>query len=336
MPSGSVATLLNFTHGADQIGAVGFEVIPSDGAFYNTSDPARLYIANFDVFGAPASQAHQDDLLKPWANESTVASECALWFCIQTINTSTTNTQQKESVIGVYSSMNRSELHNGGDGYTNLAFDTVDSNDQWSNMRPNNSRDYNVRYYAAFALAEYLSQAINGSITIDVDSTVPSNDIVDAIWENSANLDAWIQNLATSMGNLVRQSTPHSDKRYNGVAYQLGYDISWPWLIPPAALVLSSLLMLVVAIVRTRRRPVGAWKGSPLVMLFMKLDPAIRDRAADGLYVPNGLQEKIGSCQVTLRKDVVDSRISRRAVAGGSDKGNEEKRWLFVRGGLDT
>ena len=64
-------------------------------------------------------------------------------------------------------------------------------------------------------------------------------------------------------------------------------------------------------------------------MLYLNLDPTIRDWAADELYVPNGLRDKIGNCQVTLRKDVVDSRISRRAVAGGSGKGNEEKKWLF-------
>ena len=333
MPSGSVATLVNFTNGAHAIDGVAFEVIPSYGAFYNTSDPSRLYIANFDVFGAPGPPANREYTFKPWANESTVASECALWFCIQTIDTSITNTRQKQSVIGVYSSIIRSDDF---DSQTNLAFHTVDVNDQWPNMRPNNSQEYNVNFYAADALQDYLSGTINGNVSFNNYGTSMSNDIVQAVWENSANLDAWIQNLATSMSNLVRQSIPHSDERYNGVAYQLGYDIRWPWLIAPAALVLSSLLMLVVAIVRTRRRPVGAWKGSPLVMLFMKLDPAIRDRAADGLYVPNGLQERIGNCQVMLRKDVVDSRISRRAVADGSDKGNEEKKWLFFRGGLDT
>ena len=337
MPSGSVATLASFTQDASINGGVGFEVIPSDGAFYNASDLTRLYVANFDVFGAPGAPANQEYTFKPWANESTVASESALWFCIQTIDTSITNTQQKQAVIGAYSFFIRSDIRSDSRySQTNLAFDTVDVNDQWSNMRPNNSQEYNVNYKAAMALNRYLSGIINGNVSFVSYGTSFSNDIVQAIWENSGNLDAWIQNLATSMSNLVRQSIPHSDKRYNGVAYQLGYDISWPWLIPPAALVLSSLLMLVVAIVRTRRSPVRAWKGSPLVMLFMKLDPAIRDRAADGLYVPNGLREKIGNCQVTLRKDVVDSRISRRAVGGGSDKGYEEKKWLFFRGGLDT
>ena len=311
-----------------KVAFVGFEVL-STSDFDNNSNSSRLYIAKFDVFEAPASQLQQQSPLKPWANESTVASECALWFCLQTINISTTNTQQKESVIGVYSSTTIQDFTNGYDETANVTFDIVDSDDQWSNMRPNNSQDYNVGLFAAGSLTDYLSKTISGSVTLDIESTVPSNDIVQAIWENSANLDAWIQNLATSMSNIVRQNIPHSDEMYNGVAFYLGYDISWLWLIGPTALVLSSLLMLVVAIVRTRRKPIGAWKGSPLVMLFMKLDPAIRDRVADELYVPNGLREKIGDCEVTLRKDVVDGRISRRAVAGGSGKGNEEKKWLF-------
>lgn len=326
MPSGSVATLINFTHSAAEInGGVGFQVMFSLDSFHNASDTSRFFIAKFDIFGAPASQMYSDSYLDPWVNESTVASECALWFCIQTMDTSITNTQQKESVIGVYSSIIRSHSTDPRAIPVNLTFNTVDLNDQWSNLRPNNSQDYNVGFNAAGALSDYLRGAINGSIEFHLLKMVPSNDIVQAIWQNSGNLDAWIQNLATSMSNAVRQDIPYSDTMYNGVAYQLGYDISWPWLITPAVLVMSSLLMLIVAIVRTRRGPIGAWKGSPLVMLFMKLDPAIRDRARDELYVPNGLQEKIGKCPVTLRKDVVDSRISRRPVAGGFGEGNEKK-----------
>ena len=55
MPSGSTITLVNFTPGAEDIGGVGFYVVPGKGATSKSSDTSRLYVANFDIFGATAS-----------------------------------------------------------------------------------------------------------------------------------------------------------------------------------------------------------------------------------------------------------------------------------------
>ena len=56
-----------------------FQVIPSKGAAYNSSNSSILYIANFDMVGAPGSAPGENN---NWSKSITVAAECALWFCL--------------------------------------------------------------------------------------------------------------------------------------------------------------------------------------------------------------------------------------------------------------
>ena len=78
----------------------------------------------------------------------------------------------------------------------------------------------------------------------------------------------------------------------------------------PVILVASSLVLLVVAIGRTNRHAVCAWKGSPLALLYMKLDPTIRSHAADRFDAYHGLQDSIGKIGVYLERDQVwQSRV---------------------------
>ena len=63
----------------------------SKGAAYNSSDPSMLYIANFDLVGAPGNS---DPPL--WSPSSTVAAECAMSFCVQAYDINVTTTQQTQ------------------------------------------------------------------------------------------------------------------------------------------------------------------------------------------------------------------------------------------------
>ena len=53
LPSGAVANLTNFAQVFGALRGIGFRVLLSLGAIYNPSEPHRIYITNFDVFGAP-------------------------------------------------------------------------------------------------------------------------------------------------------------------------------------------------------------------------------------------------------------------------------------------
>lgn len=95
MPSGNV---VNLTYPAPPTSQqVIFRVVTNDqdtytSSSYNDSQIDRRFIGKFEAFGAPydpnALAAASGDEDYSWPNSSTIASECALWMCIQTYNAS--------------------------------------------------------------------------------------------------------------------------------------------------------------------------------------------------------------------------------------------------------
>ena len=315
MPSGSTITLVNFTQGAEDIGGVGFQVVPGKGATYKSSDTSRLYVANFDIFGAPPSVQTAKQSLLAWPNESTVASECALWFCVQTFNTTVAESNQQQKVIESFSTMVNSNLDSAS-GASNVTFAELPPS-----MHSRVPANYNVDFFASGALSKYLSTTLSGNVTLNIESVGYSSDIVQALWYASADLNGWIDNVAASMSQVVRTYAPQSDSVYDGTASILIYEyqVHWGWITMPAMLVASSVVLLVVAIARTNRLPVCAWKGSPLALLYMKLDPTIRSNAAGWLDAYDGLQDSIGKIGVYLERDQVGSRTFRRGAWSWQD-----------------
>ena len=53
--------------------------------------------------------------------------------------------------------------------------------------------------WAAVALSNYLSTALNGSASLKTESIEYSSDIMQAIWDALADLNGWIGNVAASM-----------------------------------------------------------------------------------------------------------------------------------------
>ena len=294
MPSGSTITLVNLTQDLRSIGEDAFRVMPGKGAIYNSSDPSRLYVANLDIFGVPET------------NANTVASECALWFCVQTFNTTVTGSNQQQNVLESFSTIVSRE-EGGATTFAELPPSMLPPS-----MQSRVPTIYEVETYAAGALSTYLSKALNGTAKLDTESIEYSSDIMQAICDASADLNGWIDNVAASMSQVVRTTAPQSDSAYDGTASILIYEyrVRWGWIAMPVILVASSLVLLVVAIARTNRHAVCAWKGSPLALLYMKLDPTIRSHAADRFDAYHGLQDSIGKIGVYLERDQVwQSRV---------------------------
>lgn len=58
-----------------------------------------------------------------------------------------------------------------------------------------------------------------------------SSDFVKAMWQNSANMDRWIQNLALGMTNNIIQTAPAAENSYYApiVTYSVPYIVvRWP------------------------------------------------------------------------------------------------------------
>ena len=149
-----------------------------------------------------------------------------------------------------------------------------------------------------FNIVHYPSiNVFNGSMLYYPVDQIPSSGYMEGIWDTSADLDGWIHNLASSMINVIRTYNQSPDDLYKGTGYQLGIEVNWPWIALPAVLVVSSLVTLVITILRTARSPVEAWKGSPLVLLLMNVDENIRWRASGDMDRHNGIT------RVVLRTD---------------------------------
>ena len=253
VPSGAVANLTDF---GQQSEGIGFQVMASLGAVYNMSHTDRLYIANFDIVGAPANSYAAP-------SQSIVASECALWISVQAYETRMVNSNQTQLIVQSFSQVINSDI-------SSLDIDDVTFLNLPAEMNPRLHTNYTVGTLAAIAFQEYLPTLFTRSFILNLESQSPSGDVVQAIYNTSANLDGWIQNVASSISHVVRTTnTPkptEPDDLYNGTGYQLGVKVQWAWITLPVMLVTLSLITLLATIAKTARSPVGTWKGSPLAL----------------------------------------------------------------------
>ena len=139
----------------------------SGGAVYNESD--QLYIANFAVIGAPPNTyANQK-----WS--STVASECALWMCVQAYESKMVLSQ---STVQTFSQIANLNLTNDPDGGFNY-YPSEDWNfqDPPAEMRPRPNANYTVGKYMWFNIVPYPSISVfNGSVLYYPVDQIPSSD----------------------------------------------------------------------------------------------------------------------------------------------------------------
>ena len=316
MPSGNTANLSNFAGSYEYIGdPISFQGMQSPGAIYQQND-TNLYISNFEVVGGVANSS----AFVPWPNSSTVASECALWICVQAFELSMINANQTQTVIQEFSQIhNKTSAMKNGLSY----FETLTFQDIPRTMNPRLGGTYTVGWEAFLAFQGYLGPMFTGSVFLLPESKVASSDVVEALWTSALDLNKRIKTIATSLTNEIRADKVNGDQNatmaamqdavYHGQAYQLGYEVRWPWIILPVALVLWSLVILGAIMIKTANRSeVRAWKGSPLAILFMDVDDEIRKRAVGQLDVCDGLSKSVGGMKVVMGADEVGRRHFRR------------------------
>ena len=171
--------------------------------------------------------------------------------------------------------------------------------------------DYNLSSWSWQGLNYGFDNLVTGTGTLNVESYGTSSDSIDAIWGGfCGNMDAWIKNLALSLSNHVRIYSPTYREEYAGTAYVQGVQVQWWWITLPATVLASSILLLVIVMIRTARSEIRAWKGSPLVFLFWDVDEDIRreaemTRCFDRVTGMDGVGER----RVVLRKTEKDRWI---------------------------
>ncbi len=297
MPSGSIVTLMAAGPAGPNDGP-GFAVKSgTGGGKYNASLDDKLYIANFDVVGAPYLSLAQE-----FSNQTTRASECAMWFCVQAYNVSTRSNHQVQTIVQTVSSVNTTLADEGG-AFTNITFPTLPEE-----MNATPDTNYSVSLIASGGFEDTLGTLFNGTANLDIENSYAESDAVDAIWSHSANLDPWIQQVALSMTNALRNCSggvvcgdQPTHALYNGTGYQLGISVRWLWIALPAAMVLLSLVFLAMVMVQTAKSPVASWKGSPLAFLFFDVDQELRQTVMGHTDRFNGIEDAVSDAKVVLK-----------------------------------
>ena len=172
MPSGNKPNLTDSGAPYYNIGdSVSFQVMESPGAIYQQND-STLYISNFKVVGSPLGTPELEGVPLPYS--STVASECALWMCVQAFEV---NANQTEVVVQKFSQIKNATtaITQGGD-FANINFQDIPRT-----MNSSPYGNYTVGLGASRAFQSYLSPTFNGSLSVLADSTVASSDVIEAI-----------------------------------------------------------------------------------------------------------------------------------------------------------
>ena len=283
--AGSNFSLLNNEAADLHLDGTGFQVQTSFGKRWSKSVKDTLYLANFEMMGynyTATSGSTRGQELK--------ATECALWFCVNTYETTISSGIQQQAQVSSFSNVNA----------------TYNLNDYTFHVPTNNIEDdkFVVDDVTYEALQSAFYGKLNGTVTSGISGYYTLDDSILAIWNGTTNQDWWISNLAMSLTNHIRTANPASDSRFDGTAYQLGVKIRWVWLALPVAMVVFAILFLTIVMVQTARSDVSSWKASPLTLLLFDVDGGIRQDALSSGWpdVVNGAEKGVGERPVVLRQ----------------------------------
>lgn len=268
-------------------------------------DPAGyLMLAHFEII----SQRDTTKLEHDWGLNETVAHECAMWFCIEAYNISMTNGQLNQTTIGQWSQIDPGSIP--ADGFDDYRFSSSLFNFSAppSEFNIPDGTTWGVGLHTLGDLKTYVDTFFPVSITQSDASFIPS--LANGIWGSIGHIDQYISNFARTMTHAIRISSlvsPLGELHYQGTAYknETSTQVRWAWLaFPaafPAAMLVGSCLLLLVTVWRTERSPVGAWKDSSLVLLFLRVGEGLQEAARGQItHETETLGSQVGKERVKL------------------------------------
>ncbi len=202
------------------------------------------------------------------------ANECAMYWCVQTLNTSIQNGVLTQTVVRSWSNssaLDTSDVH--------LSPYETDSN----TVAKRATDTYYVSPMSNVPLVRFLQDAFNATVNAVnlpgagfteqelLDLSLYSSDISQALWYAN-DLSALMANLADRMTDALRNlySDPVAAADNRGQVYttRTYVHVTWPWIILPVGLVVASCGVLIAAIVSSSRHDTVVWKSSSLAVLF--------------------------------------------------------------------
>jgi hypothetical protein len=164
--------------------------------------------------------------------------------------------------------------------------------------------------------AQYLNSTISGKNTFDGD-VVPSSDLSSFFYAGLDFNDS-ITNIATSVSSYMRSL---SQETVTGEAQSEDtyIHVKWAWIAFPMTLVFGGALLLVLAIIQTRRKGVEVWKYSCLPLLFHSV----------GNEIGGGEVERMGDIVKGPMNTVEEMEEESRRIHVRLGKGGKGGAWML-------
>lgn len=192
--------------------------------------------------------------------DETLATECALWYCVQNYSASVDGGKPYQTVLSSW--RNDSARLSGS---SDLHYNPPDSiiND------PDISGTFKVAVLAARAVNSFMSETFTGSGGTNDSGCAFSSDVMQALYDTD-NVTLRIENLATSMTNNIREQNNSVLGPAKGTTWKTEtfVRVRWRWFIFPSALLVLSLFFLLGTVIETSYSQVMVWKSNDLALLF--------------------------------------------------------------------
>ncbi|OHE99848.1 hypothetical protein CORC01_04749 [Colletotrichum orchidophilum] len=268
-----------------------FRTAASEGTIHHINSTTRTYISVFDVLW----------VMKSKRETQSVATECALWFCMKSYNFTIIESQFHQELIKSWNTT-RFELSNSAHGDEYVFVDVPGD----MNVAPESR--YSISRKALAALRRFVDPLVETTYEKQYTIINFSSDWAEGIYNAREKLPEWINRFSISLTNEVRLHGEVRDKdrhRYSGRAYETVQVIvvDWLWMLFPTGLIMISIYHLFHTIIRGARDGISVWKSDSLPMLFCRIDASILAKVGDGMDVPNGLDEAVGDVKVCLWRE---------------------------------
>ena len=195
------------------------------------------------------------------------ATECALYWCVQTIDLAVNNGIISQNITQTWSNASAVDI---GESYLSPPPSSNQS-----------ARDYFVSEMSNIPLVAFLENAFTANMTgvnlpgsgLSPDEMAQliewSSDVTQALW-NVEDLEGLMSSLADRMTDTLRNQFSDPVNSPNGTVYvqQTYVHVSWPWMILPITLVSLSCVLLLASIIVSHGPRSVVWKNSSLAVLF--------------------------------------------------------------------
>lgn len=242
---------------------------------------------------------------------SVSATECALYFCVNTFNSSVTQSAFHETRVSTRTSSNATTS-----AITEDLFLTPDT--CYKNGTRHQSTDactYHVNWFSGLALSNSLRPLLRGNGSLFISNRPSwSSDTLKAVYGiqgNYTDVSSVFHSLSSALTTHARSKVCHAFVNGKTWTMESFVQVRWPWMALPIALVVLGFVFLIVTIVKTKNQYI--WKSSPLALLFsdLSVDAPQSIRASPSL---SGMEDTSKKMNVWL--ETTNSGVRLKGILG--------------------